>query len=52
MPPITSLSQPGLTKSYTYADYLTWRLDEFVELIRGKVRRISPAPRVSRLIAC
>ena len=44
MPPITSLSQLDLSKSYTYADYLTWQLTEWVELIRGKVRPISPAP--------
>ncbi|SDX75385.1 Uma2 family endonuclease [Hymenobacter psychrophilus] len=43
---ITDISQLDLTKTYTYADYLTWRLDEFVELIRGKVRQMSPAPRV------
>ncbi|MFD2784154.1 Uma2 family endonuclease [Hymenobacter rubripertinctus] len=46
MPIITDISQLDLTKSYTYADYLTWRLDEFVELIKGKVRQMSPAPRV------
>jgi Uma2 family endonuclease len=46
MPPITSLSQLDLTKSYTYADYLTWQLTDWVELIRGKVRPMSPAPRV------
>jgi len=44
MPLITDISQLDLTKSYTYADYLTWQLDEFVELVRGKVRRMSPAP--------
>jgi len=31
---------------YTYADYLTWQLDEMVELIRGKVFRQAAAPRV------
>ncbi|GGF14481.1 Uma2 family endonuclease [Hymenobacter cavernae] len=46
MAPITDISQLDLTKTYTYADYLTWRMDEFVELIKGKVRRMSPAPRV------
>ncbi|OWP63622.1 restriction endonuclease [Hymenobacter amundsenii] len=43
---ITDISQLDLTKTYTYADYLTWRLDEFVELIKGRVRQMSPAPRV------
>lgn len=46
MPPITDISQLDLSKKYTYADYLTWQIDEFVELIGGKVRRMSPTPRV------
>ena len=44
MPPITSLSQLDLNRRYTYADYLTWQFDEFVELIKGRVFRMSPAP--------
>jgi Uma2 family endonuclease len=32
--------------SYTYADYLTWQMEEMVELIRGKVfRQAAAAPR-------
>ena len=38
-PEITDFSQLDLNKTYTYADYLTWKFDEFVELIRGKVVR-------------
>lgn len=30
---------------YTYADYLTWEIDEMVELIKGKVFRQIAAPR-------
>ena len=41
---ITDINQLDLTKKYTYADYLTWQFDEMVELIRGKVFRMSPAP--------
>jgi hypothetical protein len=37
MEPITQFSQLDLSKTYTYADYLTWKFDEFVELIKGKV---------------
>ncbi|MBF9222212.1 Uma2 family endonuclease [Hymenobacter ruricola] len=44
MAPITSLSQLDPNGVYTYADYLTWRFDEFVELIKGKVRRPMSAP--------
>jgi Uma2 family endonuclease len=42
---ITQFSQLDLTRRYTYADYLTWQLNEWVELIRGKVRLMSPAPK-------
>ena len=41
---ITNINQLDLSKRYTYADYLTWQLDEMVELIKGKVYRMSPAP--------
>ena len=44
MAPITSLAQLDPNGSYTYADYLTWKLDEFVELIKGRVRRPTSAP--------
>jgi Uma2 family endonuclease len=44
MKPITDINQLDLTKSYTYADYLTWQFQERVELILGKVFRMSPAP--------
>jgi len=30
---------------YTYADYLTWQIDEMVELIKGRVFRNAAAPR-------
>lgn len=36
---ITQLSQLDPNGTYTYADYLTWKFDEFVELIKGKVLR-------------
>lgn len=44
---ITSIDQLDLSKKYTYADYLNWQLDEMVELIRGKVVRMAPAPGTS-----
>jgi Uma2 family endonuclease len=44
---ITSIDQLDLSRSYTYADYLTWQFDERVELIRGKVVRMSTAPSTS-----
>lgn len=44
---ITDISHLDLSRKYTYADYLTWQFDELVELIRGKVFRMSPAPNTS-----
>lgn len=43
---ITQLSQLDLTADYSYADYLTWQLNEAVELIKGKIQLMSPAPNV------
>jgi Uma2 family endonuclease len=33
-----------IAKNYTYADYLKWAFDERLELIRGKIFKMSPAP--------
>lgn len=33
-----------LSGTYSYADYLSWRFDEYVELIRGRIFPMSPAP--------
>ena len=41
---ITEINQLDLRKQYTYADYLTWQFRERVELIRGKVVKMPPAP--------
>jgi Uma2 family endonuclease len=44
MAKITELSQLDMDGTYSYADYLTWRLEESVELIKGKIMAMSPAP--------
>ena len=41
---IMKLKDLDLDKTYTYADYLRWTFEEAVELIRGKVFKMSPAP--------
>lgn len=46
MAEITSLSQLDLNGYYTYQDYLTWKFKERVELIRGLIFKMSPAPNV------
>lgn len=35
-----------LNKKYTYADYLNWSFDETVELIKGVIFKMAPAPSV------
>ncbi len=45
MKPITDISQLDLNKQYTYADYLTWQFSERVELIKGWINKMSPAPK-------
>ena len=44
---VTKFEDLDLSKRYTYADYLTWQFDDMVELIRGKIFRMSPAPNLS-----
>jgi Uma2 family endonuclease len=44
MKPITDISQLDLTKSYTFADYLSWQFSEMVELIKGKIYKMTPSP--------
>lgn len=40
------VNEPDFSYSglYTYADYLKWNIEERLELIKGKVFRMSPAP--------
>ena len=44
-PKVTDFSELDLNKTYTYADYLTWRFQERVELIKGWIYKMSPAPK-------
>ncbi len=43
---ITSLSQLDPNGVYSYADYLKWQFQERVELFRGKIMQMSPAPSI------
>ena len=40
----TDFSQLDLNSTYTYADYLSWQFDGAIELIKGKIMAMSPAP--------
>ncbi len=39
-----TLAELDLNKTYTYADYFKWKFEDRVELIKGKLFKMSPAP--------
>lgn len=41
---VTDINDLDLEKTYTYRDYLLWKFKERVELIQGKIFKMSPAP--------
>ena len=41
---MTDIQQLDPGKSYTYADYLQWKFEERLELIKGKIFKMPPAP--------
>ena len=41
---ITDINQLDFDQLYTYADYLKWQFKERVELIKGRIFRMTPAP--------
>ncbi len=49
---ITSLEQLDLTKAYTYKDYLSWKFNERVELFKGYIAKMSPAPTSTHQVIC
>ena len=40
----TKVEEPESPFGFTYADYLTWDFKERIELIRGRIFKMSPAP--------
>jgi Uma2 family endonuclease len=44
MTTVTKFSDLDLTKQYSYSDYLLWQFQERVELIKGFIMKMSPAP--------
>lgn len=42
--PITEYSKLDLSKSYNFLDYMSWQFKERVELIKGRIFKMSPAP--------
>src|SRR5882757_5093882 len=41
------VEEPQSPYGFTYADYLTWHYKERIELIRGRIFKMSPAPTVT-----
>ncbi|WP_026629316.1 Uma2 family endonuclease [Dyadobacter alkalitolerans] len=44
---ITDISQLDPNGTFTYADYIRWRIEERIELIKGKIFKMSPAPNLT-----
>ncbi|MBO9612049.1 MAG: Uma2 family endonuclease [Dyadobacter sp.] len=44
---VTDFNELDLDGTYTYADYLLWQFKERVELIKGRIFKMSPAPNTS-----
>jgi Uma2 family endonuclease len=42
----TKVEEPESPYGFTYADYLTWNFKERIELIKGKIFKMSPAPTI------
>lgn len=38
------VEEPDSSVTYTYADYLKWKFEERVELLKGRIVKMSPAP--------
>jgi Uma2 family endonuclease len=51
MPLVLKFSDLDLSKQYSYADYLTWQFAERVELIKGWIYKMSPAPSRAHQVA-
>lgn len=46
------VEEPDSSLNYTYADYLKWKFEERLELIKGKVFKMSPAPSKAHQAVC
>jgi Uma2 family endonuclease len=50
-PTVSSLQELDLNQTYSYADYLTWKFEQFVELIKGKIFPMSAPKRIHQEVA-
>lgn len=44
---VENIQDLDFNKTYSYQDYLTWKFQETVELIKGKIFPMSPAPNLN-----
>ena len=44
MAPITDINQLDLNKIYSYADYLTWKFQDRLELFKGRIFKMGASP--------
>ena len=51
MPTITDISQLDLTQTYSYADYMSWKFEQTLEIIRGKIFPMAGPSRVHQKIS-
>ena len=49
---ITNINQLDFDKSYTFADYLTWKFQERIELIKGLILKIFPFIQITKKLFC
>ena len=42
---ITSIDQLDPNATYSYADYLTWKFEGYVELLKGKISKMAAPTR-------
>jgi phosphoribosylformylglycinamidine (FGAM) synthase-like amidotransferase family enzyme len=50
MAQITDFSQLDLKGTYSYADYLSWKFEQALELIKGKILKMAVPSRVENNI--
>ncbi len=48
---ITDINQLDLNGTYSYSDYLTWKFEGYVELLRGKISKMASPTRYHQRVA-
>lgn len=49
---ISQIADIDFSRTYSYADYFRWEFEERLELIKGKIFRMSPAPSLTHQRLC